>query len=198
MSKFALPPREESPDRYDTNREINERIAAAFKKSVENFELPCKAKKEIIQTPIRTIKAYGNVPYGMSGKNLKQAGCAVFTFHQGLRSRGIEVDLKTLAYEIDKKGYYHYDKGTYHSLFDHYGLRRASNVKEVFDNLQMSKIVTVLVKNSVYYGNSNTESHFVNLVGTEGNQFIVDDSNFGRKASKIETILEATRVAWLW
>lgn len=198
MFKFKLPPREESSERYDTNRKINELIAEAFKKSVENFELPCKARNVIIQTPIRTVKAYGNVPYGLSGKTLKEAGCAVFTFEQGLRSRNIQIELKTLAYEIQAKGYYLYGKGTYHMLFDHYGLRRASNVTELFDNLQMGKIVTVLVKNSVYYGDSSTESHFVNLVGIDGNRFIVDDSNVGRKASKIETILEATRIAWLW
>lgn len=198
MIKINLPLRAEIQERYEANRYINELIEKAFNESKERFDSENVPNSAIIKTPIRTVKAYGNVPYGLSGKTLKEAGCAVFTFEHGLRSRNIQIELKTLAYEIQAKGYYLYGKGTYHMLFDHYGLRRASDVTEVFDNLQMGKIVTVLVKNSVYYGDSSTESHFVNLVGIKDNKFIVDDSNFGRKASKIETILEATRVAWLW
>lgn len=198
-----LPYCEEQKERYDVNCELNARIAQAFKESVNNFiqsdavdfsmEVVPPKEKILLQ------EEYKDVPY--AEKTLGESGCAVFCFEQGLRCRGHKIQLVPLTNEIADKGYYSFGNGTYHCLFDHYGLRRASDVEEVFAALTMGKILTALVRNSDYHEDeSAVGSHFVNIVGIKDYDFIIDDSssNTGRQKVGITKMLKAIRIAWVW
>lgn len=195
---LRLPKREERSERYDSNAEINRIISECFKKSIDNYTddraFVLADAKEILRD-----SEYGEVPYG--GKTLKEAGCAVFCFEQGLRSRGYQCKIESLAKEISEKGYYNYGKGTYHNLFDHFGLRRATDAQEINDALNLRKVVTVLVSNCEYTGGKiQKESHFINIVGKdyEGNFFVDDSSLKERQKVDAETIFKSARVVWIW
>lgn len=197
---LGLPVREERPERYEANKEINELIEVAWQESVESFEgYPEENIPVITFKRIQSAETNGYVRYGT--KTLYEAGCAVFCFAQGLQQRGVTIGIQELAKEIANKGYYYPGRGTYHNLFDHYGLRRASSVDEIFDVLKSKKLVTFLVKNEGYpFSRSNEGSHFINIVGKSGPNFIVDDSNskVSRVNVDIKTLLQVTRVAWIW
>lgn len=204
MAEFYFPKRKETPRRYDNNRDINDLIAIYFEESLMDFnenDFP----ENISQVTIRGVYAawegrFRDVPYGT--KTLGEAGCAVFCLWQGLASRAIYtgMDLEDFANYISD--YYEQDKGSYHNLFDHYNLRRATHFQELFDTLKMGKIVTLLVRNKDYSLSKSEEgSHFINIIGKDGSGFIIYDSqtegiiNYG---VPMRETLYATRVAWLW
>ncbi len=197
-----IPKREESPERYDANKAINELISDTFKKSVSAYT--ANFPKEFEETHgtslmTKSNSKYGHIPY--AEKTLGESGCAVFCFEHGLRTRGIECNIEELAKEIGEKRYYFYGKGTYHNLFDHYGLRRASDVQEIFDALKMGKIVTVLVQNKLYqFSKSNEGSHFINIIGIDKHGYfsITDPSISGIWKYPSRILLKAIRVAWIW
>lgn len=200
---FALPYRRETSKRWDINQIINSSIEAAFRASVHEFDEAKFAGSENFELNVPTIltaEQYKDVPYG--GKTLGEAGCAVFVFEQGLHYRFGEpvMQIEKLAKYIANLGYYEYGKGTYHNLFDHYGLRRATHVDDVIDSLYMDKMVTVFVRNCDYYPlEKNEGSHFINLVGKSMKHFIVADSEFpSTQVVPAIEIFKATRVAWIW
>lgn len=205
MAEFYLPERFEKPigncNRYDNNGRINAEIAKAFKESIAVFD-KSEHKESIpivVQEEISLAACFADVPYG--GKTLGEAGCAVFCFRQGLISRNVRtwMDMPTFAKYIADKGYYEFGKGTYHNLFDHYGLRRATHFQEIFDALKMGKLVTILVENKKYFvDKANKDSHFVNIVGKRWENFVIDDSYVGRIDMPMREIFDATRVAWTW
>ena len=195
---LRLPKREERAERYDANAEINRIIGECLKKSIDDYIVDRTFVLSDTKGILRDSE-YGEVPYG--GKTLKEAGCAVFCFEQGLRSRGYQCKIEDLAKEISEKGYYYYGKGTYHNLFDHFGLRRATDVQEINEALNLRKIVTALVNNCEYTGGKiQKESHFINIVGKdyEGNFFVDDASLKERHKVDAETIFKAARVIWIW
>ena len=204
---FNTSPRKETPTRYDNNKEINLLIEKMFKASVKDFlentpenipsMIPEKDDGRIFNSPeIDSIK------YGES--TLGNSGCAVFTFHQGLRlSRGLKkfhIDL--LAVILASKNYYEVGKGTYHNLFDHYGLRRASDIQEIFDTLQYKNnpVVTLLVRNAEYMANDLTSGrHFINVVGNTDYGFYVDDPQSPRRILlDFGEVVPAIDIAWIW
>lgn len=205
MANFYLPERFEKPigncNRYDNNGKVNSEIAKAFKESIAVFDEECYKETIpiVVREEISLAIYFKDVPYG--GKTLGESGCAVLCFRQGLISRNVRtwMDMSTFAKYIADKGYYEMNVGTYHNLFDHYGLRRATHFQEIFDALKMGKLVTILVENKKYFWDeANKDSHFVNIVGKEGKKFVIDDSQMGRVYSPMRHIFDATRVAWIW
>lgn len=180
MANFYLPERKETPKRYDNNRDINDLTAIFFEESLIDFN-----EKDFQENIPQVTHAglYGawderfkDIPYGV--KTLGEAGCAVFCFWQGLCTRAIYVgmDIEPFAKYLDDKHYYEPGKGTWHLLFDHYNLRRATNFQEIFDALKMGKIVTILVRNKDYpLSKSKEGSHFVNIIGKSEGSFIIYD-----------------------
>lgn len=202
MTNFYLPERKETPKRYDNNKYVNMLMSAMFKDSIVDFDENEHAEEIWIDVN-RILLAYefADVPYG--GKTLGEAGCAVFCFEQGLCYRSGDrdkvMDIGNLAEYIAHKGYYEFGKGTYHNLFDHYGLRRATHFQEIFDALKMGKMVTILVENNKYSSDKSLkDSHFVNIVGKVKEKFVIDDSQIGRIKMPMKIIFDATRVAWIW
>lgn len=205
MTKFYLSDRFEEPsehcNRYDNNNKVNDEIARAFKESVADFDeneykenIPNVTKEDML-----VASDFKGVPYGSS--TLEKSGCAVFCFWQGLCSRDvfISMDMETFAKYIYDKGYYKFGTGTYHNLFDHYGLRRATHFQEIFDALQMKKIVTILVENKKYTSNKFSEdSHFVNIIGKMKQFFVIYDSQIGITYVPMKKTFDATRVVWIW
>ena len=192
---FWIPQREESKERYENNVAINELIAVAFEESIERFK-PREEIKDIVVT-YRVIPWAKNYEMIGGGKSrLDKYGSAVFCLWQGLYTRNVEVLIGELVSELTRKKY---DSKTWHVIFDHMGLRRATSIDEIFDTLKCRRLVTLLVKNSIY-PNSKTGkgSNFVNLVGVKNSKFLVDDSKAGRVAVDIKTMLQATEVAWIW
>lgn len=202
---FSIPPRRETPERYDLNREINNLIQKGFKDSISNFlsnpyPVYDYAVKEDFDREWNSDKNI-NVPYGSS--TLGESGCAVYAFHQGLRYRNGSVPLiSDLARTLAEEGYYEPGKGTWHNLFDHWNLRRASDIKEVFDALDVKEfpLITVLVANKLYPASkSNSGSHFVNIVGLVHEGFLIEDpSRKNRLHMRFEKILPAVQIAWIW
>ena len=200
---FYLPERKETPKRYDNNKYVNMLISAMFKDSIADFDENEHPEKMLINVEdILLACQFENVPYGC--KTLGQAGCAVFCFEQGLCYRNGGRDnplyIEYLSKYIGDKGYYAKDNGTYHGLFDHYGLRRATHFQDIFDALKMGKLVTILVENKKYFEDETSkDSHFVNIVGTDEKKFVIDDSSLiGKVYSPMRHIFDATRVAWIW
>lgn len=219
MATFYLPERKETPKRYDNNRDVNNLIAKVFKESIIDFDennywedIPI-----VIKCNILLANDYKDVPYG--GKTLGEAGCAVFCFEQGLCYRKIFKVLfkkimfcfkqglcyrggrhiKLLSKYIADLGYYEFGKGTWHNLFDHFELRRATHFQEIFDALKMGKLITILAENKEYSPIKAVEgSHFVNIVGKLGEYFVIDDPQMGRINVPMREIFNATRVAWIW
>lgn len=192
---FWISKREESKERYENNAAINELIAVALEESIERF----KSREEIkdIVVTYRVIPWAKNYEMIGGGKSrLDKYGSAVFCLWQGLYTRNVEVLIGELVSELTRKKY---DSKTWHVIFDHMGLRRATSIDEIFDTLKCRRLVTLLVKNSIY-PNSKTGkgNHFVNLVGVKNSKFLVDDSKAGRVAVDIKTMLQATEVAWIW
>lgn len=209
MKTLDFAPQQEDQKRYDLNAIINEMIHFAFQKSLRSFnpilELTVAPLSKIISTvdspfhinPTTTIPC-GDLDYGTT--TLRESGCAVFCFHQGLSVQGIYCDLDDLSDEITKKGYYYEPKNsTWHSLFDHYGLRRATHYMEIVDSLRHSSICTCLVKNSVYHNDPERNgNHFVNVVGLDKTKVCIDDSHIGRSFFDFEEFLNSVLVAWIW
>lgn len=192
---FWISKREESKERYENNAAINELIAVALEESIERFK-PREEIKDIVVT-YRVIPWAKNYEMIGGGKSrLDKYGSAVFCLWQGLYTRNVEVLIGELVSELTRKKY---DSKTWHVIFDHMGLRRATSIDEIFDTLKCRRLVTLLVKNSIY-PNSKTGkgNHFVNLVGVKNSKFLVDDSKAGRVAVDIKTMLQATEVAWIW
>lgn len=202
---FNISLRREEPDRYDQNREINTLIQKNFKDSVSKF----------LENPYPVYDYSGeddfnrewnspknkDIPY--SSSTLGESGCAVYVFHQGLRYRkGSIPSIEQLAQILAENGYYEPGKGTWHCLFDHWGLRRASNIKEIFDTLDIKELplITILVSNQLYpVSKSGSGSHFVNIVGVTQNGFLIDDPNKeNRLFLEFERVLPSVQVAWLW
>lgn len=192
-----LSERQETHEQWKKNKVINQIIRDTWNSSKEELQTDDNDIGTITMHRMLISKNYYKVPYGKKGEsNLKKSGCAVFCFQQGLRIRGIECDMISLAKEVSKKGYYELGKGTYHNLFDHYGLRRATHVSEVFAALKQKHLVTMLVD----YENHNDleEGHFLNIVGKKRSKFIVDDPEEGRMEIPIIKIIEASEIAWIW
>lgn len=202
---FGIPPRRETPERYDLNREINTLIQKGFKDSVSKFLAnPYQVFDYAVNEDFeREWNSDDNkdVPYGSS--TLGESGCAVYAFHQGLRYRNGSVPrISNLACILAEEGYYEPGKGTWHNLFDHWGLRRASDIKEVFDAFDVKEfpLVTVLVSNKLYPpSKSSSGSHFVNLVGLVHGGFLIEDpSRKNRLHLDFNKILPAIQIAWIW
>lgn len=206
MANFYLPERKETEVRYDNNGYVNMLISAMFKKSIADFDE--KDYREVVPQLTNGCmyaawdERFKDIPYG--AKTLGEAGCAVFCFCQGLHTRSIYtgMDMEAFAKYIADKGYYEFGRGTYHNLFDHYGLRRATHFREIFDALRMGKIVTLLVENKDYLlSNSEGGSHYVNIIGNSGVGFIIYDSKTQEIINcsvPMRKVFDATRVAWLW
>lgn len=207
MKLFNMAPRLESHEQYEANRAINSLISQSFKRSVDKYvanETTAKPYEKAICTietpffvnPITTIPS-GDLEYSCT--TLRDGGCAVFCFNQGLTTQLIYADLEDLAEEIAKKGYYEPDKGTWHCLFDHFGLRRASHYVEIIDALMRGTISTCLVSNALYHNDPNRcGNHFVNVVGIDKSTVFIDDPNCGRITKDFEAFLKAIKIAWIW
>lgn len=211
----------ELPQRYDRNQKINLAIKQAFADSVAEFVAPMdtyvlpayippisKYDDEYHEYEKGTTTTCGELPYNST--TIKDGGCAVCCFKQGLAVQGYPTDLKDLADILGKKGYYEPGKGTWHQLFDHWGLRRATHYAEVFEALDRGTIVTALVRNIDYPGNNlETGKNFINIVGAgtdyieqldkeKENTFYVDDPAIGRIEFFAKDILKAIEFAWIW
>lgn len=208
---FLINDRKESHERYEANRSINELIEKSFKASVQDFlQTPSNYTVRYSTTHYDRLREWnspGNsiIPYAST--HLGTSGCAIFVFHQGLRLQRVQlgfdpVPLAFLTDTIGKKGYYEPGKGTWHNLFDHYGLKRASNIQEIFDTLYIKEfpVVTLLVRNELYPEiDSTTGAHFINAVGIAENGLYIDDPNKSdRIFLEFEKILNSIQVAWLW
>lgn len=207
MTIFTLTPRQESPTRYDRNKEINRLIQDAFQNSIKEFletpyPVPEYSSTEDAERQWNDSKNR-DISYTIH-TTLGQSGCAIYAFHQGLRlERGYKsLTLPELADEVGCNNYYEPGKGTYHNLFDHFGLKRASDIHEVFDafGILHKRVVTVLVANKLYPGTESTSgNHFINVVGTTSSGLLIDDPNRERRIFlKFEKILPAMLVAWIW
>lgn len=207
MKLLNLAPRMESHERYKANKAINELISKSFTASVERF-IPNETTVKPLEKHIFTINTpffvnpTTSIPSGdleYASTTLKDGGCAVFCFHQGLTTQLIYADLEDLTEEIAKKGYYEPDKGTWHCLFDHFSLRRASDYVEIIDALLRGSISTCLVNNALYHNDSNRSGkHFVNVVGIDKSMVLIDDPNCGRIPMDFEAFLKAIQIAWIW
>ena len=204
---FHIIPRRENPQRYDRNKKINSLIQKSFEDSISEFlEAPYPVYGGVIADDVfREWNSSKNKDIPYSSSTLGQSGCAVFTFHQGLRYSTKSVPtISTLAHVLASEEYYEPGKGTWHNLFDHWGLRRASDIKEVFDYFMLTikerPIVTVLVSNKDYpYSESGVGSHFINLVGLTCKGFLIDDPNQeDRLFLEFKKILPAIHIAWIW
>jgi len=212
-SRFILPERRETPERYDANRAINQAISDSFHASIVNrAEVARHAVPEVFYEPSHMVLVSDylpesgilaeDFPYGVS--KLGESGCAVFCLHDALtyarHSDYSELSLEAVAMEVASKGYYEPGKGTYHNLFDHVGTRRATDIQEIFDALctRTRACVTMLVLNKEYNGRPNGR-HFINAVYFDGKHFIVNDSSYGRGMEMdIDTILKSVDIAWIW
>lgn len=207
MSYFKLTQRFENPTRYNSNKVINNLIQNAFKESIRKFlDAPYPVSEYSSEAD---LERQWNCPKNQAiaytiHSTLGQSGCAVYTFHQGLRlERNCkDLTLPELTDEIAYNIYYEPGKGTYHNLFDHYGLKRASDIQEVFDafGINHKGVVTVLVSNKFYpKSQSKAGNHFVNIVGTTSHGLLIEDPNFeNRIFLKFEEVLPAMLVAWIW
>lgn len=207
MKTINLAPRMESHERYEANRAINELISKSFTDSLRYYitnEITVKPYGKAICTnetpffvnPTTTIPS-GDLEY--SSTTLRDGGCAVFCFHQGLTTQLIYADLEDLTEEIAKKGYYEPGKGTWHCLFDHFGSRRASHYAEIIDALLRGSISTCLVSNALYHNDSNRCGKlFVNVVGIDKSTVFIDDPNSGRIQMDFEAFLKSIQIAWIW
>lgn len=207
MKLLNLASRMESHERYEANRAINTLIGQSFTASVERFTINKITVKPLIRviSTINTpffVNTTTSIPSGdleYASTTLKDGGCAVFCFHQGLVTQHIFADLDDVANEIAEKGYYEPDKGTWHCLFDHFGCRRASDYVEIIDALLRGSISTCLVINALYHNDSNRcGKHFVNVVGINESTAIIDDPNCGRIPMDFETFLKTIEIAWIW
>lgn len=193
----------EPPEEYDAHKVENQKIAESFENSKSTFEIDMS--KNLLQITDRHIlhsADYEKVPYGPN-TTLGESGCAVFCLQHGLAIKGIDVPIAKLAAELADKGYYEKGKGTYHSLFDRYKngfCTRCSLCQDIVDSLLRGKMVTCLVDNSKYHKDSSrTGAHYINLVGKQGRYFLVEDSHISWTDIKsIETIINATMIAWSW
>ncbi len=200
---IKLQKRRETSRQWDINQMIEAAIAVAFSKSIGEFDEETAKNSEDIVIDIPKMlwsEDYKDVDYG--GKTLGEAGCGAFCFEHGLHFRfgTPAMPMADLAKYLADLGYYEYGKGTYHNLFDHYGLRRATHVNEVLNALDCSKIVTVLVRNCDYSKIEKKEgSHFVNLIGKKGANFIVADPSLPEPVEvSMKEIFKATRISWIW
>lgn len=207
MKILNLAPRKESHDCYKANQKINSLISQTFTTSVKHFipnemtVIPFMKEILTIGTPHFVNSTYiipsGDLKY--SSTTLRDGGCAVFCFHQGLTTQNFYTNLEDVSNEIAKKDYYEPNKGTWHCLFDHFGLRRASNYTEIIFALLRSSISTCLVSNAIYHNDSNRcGKHFVNVVGIDKSTVYIDDSNCGRFKMDFETFLKSVQIAWIW
>lgn len=211
MKQLILAPRKEDHDCYEANRTINELISKSFRSSVSSISddaiisitmNPVCEKIITTQTPFwitptRSIPA-GDIKYGST--TLKESGCAVFCFQQiaTLKTNRC-ISISDLASEIYSKGYYEPGKGTWHNLFDHFGLKRASHFQEILFAIGRDGIVTCLVDNSVYHSDhKRVGKHFVNLTGFDKTNAIIDDPNIGRCSMDFRKLLNAICVAWVF
>lgn len=211
MKTLNLAPRMESHERYEANRAINNMIAESFASSVQHFmtvdldDCASHALPEVIVgvdspffvNPIHYVPC-GDLKFGNT--TLRESGCAVFCFYQGLLTQNIYADLEDFTTEVFNKGYLEPGKGIWHNLFDHFGLRRASHYQDIVDAICRGSISTCLVSNSMYHNDSTrTGNHFVNIVGLDGGaNVIVDDSHLGRQFMNFKAFLDAVLVSWIW
>lgn len=201
----TLAPRPSTSDRWDKDKELNSLTEKFFKDSIEDF-LSSHANveaaiPEIDNRRIWNSPEFQDTPYGVT--TLGQSGCAVYCFFQAIRlQRGRTGEsILDFASEVAQKRYYEPGKGTYHNLFDKFGLRRASHIQELFDTFLYKKgIVTVLVRNAAYLENDATSGrHFINIIGNTSSGFYVDDPNLSRtKLIPFEELLPAIDIAWIW
>ena len=198
---FTLPVCVQTGSRHERNKEINEAIFASFRESLKDsyrshsYFFPTDEKRIFRDSKTE------NIPYGSS--TLGKAGSAIFCFHQGLRlRRKVFIPISWIADEAGKKGYFRPGKGTSPYLFDNYGLRRATDIQEIFDSFKVNAAptVTLLLDNKIYNGVEG--NYYVNVIGTDKNShenFMVDDPAFSdTKSVSIEAMLKATKIAWIW
>lgn len=199
---FTIPKRVEDHERYETNREINNLIEKAFKRSVTDFStnfatgtyLEGLTRHPTVNN-IRLLTNYSrDIPYGTS--TLFNAGCAVSCLQQALN---FSYSLNDLAKEVSEAGYYEPNKGTWHNLFDHMGCRRVSHIQEIIDAIMMGATVTCLVNNKVYHLSEQRSGRtFVNCVGFEKGLIVVDDPYQGRLYRDFILFVSAVDIAWIW
>lgn len=210
MNTFTIPRRQESPKVWDENVLLNLMIERMLQTSIKDFlrnpepvptSIPAEDNVRVWNSPENE-----KIPYSTS--TLGESGCAVYAFHQGLRlrERDCNISIESLAAELGAKGYYEPGQGTYHNCFDHFGLRRASHVEEIFATLDAkeSPMITLLVRNAKYPGtDAYSGSHFVNIIGSgrEGEEdvFFIDDPSYEQILTlSVKTILPAVNIAWIW
>lgn len=204
-----LAERLESHNRYVNNQRVNALISECFAASMEDFidqvdtiinpggicEITTHDSLYFI-SPDHAIRA-GELPYATT--TIEKEGCAIPCFQQGLTVQGIYEDIGTLATLIGDLGYYENDKGTWHQLFDHFGLRRATHWQEIYEALKRGSIVTCLVENSYYPANVITEGrNWINIVGANNTTFYIDDAAIGRTCIDAYGILKSIVFAWIW
>lgn len=170
-----------TPDEYESYKKWSSEISATLKESTNqtyNYK-DCTIEVE----KIKYQPEYESWKYGSS--TLAEAGCAIFCIEHGSKKH---YSIETLAEVAAEKGYYEPGKGTWHHLFDRLGAVRLSYVQDIFSYLETGKIVTVLY-----------EHHFLNLVGVQGTNFLVEDSMYtDQRAIPITEIFKGMRVAWAW
>ena len=204
-----LTERLETHNRYVNNQRVNALISECFAASVKDYidqfdvlinpggicEITTHDSLYFI-SPDHAIRA-GELPFATT--TIEEEGCAIPCFQQGLTVQGIYEDLGRLSNLIGELGYYEPNKGTWHQLFDHMGLRRATHWMEIYEALKRRSIVTLLVDNSSYEANTVTEGrNWVNIVGADGNSFYVDDPAIGRTCLDAYGLLKSIVFAWIW
>lgn len=178
-----LPPRAMPEDQYKEYKQWAQQLQSSFHESISDV-FP---GGDCVVTDKHILYAkdprYFDIPY--ANKTLGPVGCAIFAIEHANREF---FTLEELAASAGEKGYYADGVGTYHHLLDQMGAKRLASMQELFDALASGKVVTVL-----------RPGHFFNLVGVEGNMFLVEDSQYQeRKRVEISSILQAITIAWSW
>ena len=204
MDYLELLPREESHVRYDINKEIYSRIEEAYKNSLKNLtpedlaKVSKYVKPENLEFNIILSSTVAQISYSTS--NLSKSGCALLCFEEGLKyKRRTPYCIDYISRVASANEYYEEGKGTYHNLFDHYGLRRCTSIYDVIDSINHDSLFTVLVVNSLYHKDPKREGHhFVNLLTIIDGKAIIDDPSVGRLEMDFIDFAKSSTKVWQW
>lgn len=211
--KVELAERKEPRYEYEAHKEYGEQIRVSFQSSLRTFKKVSYGDiKPVTEVSMCRNRDVGDIPYGPN-TTIGKSGCAICALKHALDATGVNVEIAELAEEAYQKGYLCEEykeedglwkiKGTYHSLFDLYKngfCIRAKEYQQIFGTLQSGKIVTLLVSNNKYHNDPKREgAHFINIVGKQGDSFIIEDNTEDERVTKdCLTVLKSTNVAWLW
>lgn len=194
LSIINVSPVKQSSLRAERNEMINASIATSFEQSKRHFGGFKLFESEIGSVVPKTLPT-GELPKQFLKEGV--SGHAVSCFVQGISQRFQKNFTKAECLEICNKVSCYFEKeSSVPLLFDHYGLRRATDIMEIVEAIQRGSIATCIMSEN--FGHRYVNAIYLQILEVKTQGIVLVDPYQGGLSLTFSDFLKAVEGAWIW